>query len=193
VLARLPAIESALGAVREAARVYPTPDNRAHRFELRVLEVDPHADAIPWPGPSVASITEPIDLGPFEDAAPARVLLLRRHALIGGIAGSGKSGGINVLMGNPSAREDVVIWAIDLKRGMELQPWASCIDRLATTPGQARLGARAPAARADHRHRRVRRTGRRRETTTHSNRPERRCQPHVPRTRRSAATVTERR
>jgi len=139
VLAKLPAIESALGTVRGAARVYPTPDNLAHRFELRVLEMDPHADAIPWPGPSVASIAEPIDLGPFEDAAPARVLLLRRHALIGGIAGSGKSGGINVLMGNLSACRDVVIWAIDLKRGMELQPWASCIDRLATTPAQARM------------------------------------------------------
>jgi S-DNA-T family DNA segregation ATPase FtsK/SpoIIIE len=139
VLAKLPAIESALGTVRGAARVLPTPDNLAHRFELRVLEIDPHADAIPWPGPSVATIAEPIDLGPFEDAAPARVLLLRRHALIGGIAGSGKSGGINVVMGNLSACRDVVIWAIDLKRGMELAPWASCIDRLATTPAQARM------------------------------------------------------
>ena len=138
VIARLPAIESALGTVRGAARVSPTGDDLAHRFELRVLDTDPHADAIGWPGPSVASITEPIELGPFEDAAPARVLLLRRHALIGGIAGSGKSGGINVLMGNLSACADVVIWAIDLKRGMELQPWASCIDRLATTPEQAR-------------------------------------------------------
>ena len=139
VLARLPAIESALGAVRGAARAYPTPDNLAHRFELRVLQIDPHADAISWPGPSVTSIAEPIDLGPFEDASPCRMLLLRRHALFGGIAGSGKSGGINVLMGNLSACRDVVIWAIDLKRGMELQPWASCIGRLATTPDQARL------------------------------------------------------
>jgi S-DNA-T family DNA segregation ATPase FtsK/SpoIIIE len=32
----------------------------------------------------------------------------------------------------------VVIWAIDLKKGMELGPWASCIDRLATTPDEAR-------------------------------------------------------
>jgi S-DNA-T family DNA segregation ATPase FtsK/SpoIIIE len=31
-----------------------------------------------------------------------------------------------------------VIWAIDLKRGMELGPWAACIDRLATTPAEAR-------------------------------------------------------
>ncbi|MFL6146882.1 MAG: FtsK/SpoIIIE domain-containing protein [Pseudonocardiaceae bacterium] len=138
VRARLSAIESGLGIFRGAARVYPTPDDLANRFELRVLDTDPHAGAIGWPGPSVTSITEPIEFGPFEDAIPARVLFLRRHGLLGGATGSGKSGGLNVLMGNLSACRDVVIWAIDLKNGMELQPWASCIDRLATNPAQAR-------------------------------------------------------
>jgi hypothetical protein len=138
VIEKIPALESALGTFRGAVRVHPTRDDRANRFELRVLNIDPHADAIPWPGPSVESITEPIDLGPFEDATPARVLFLRRHGLFGGTSGSGKSGAINVLMGNLTACKDVVVWAIDLKRGMELQPWASCIDRLATTPEQAR-------------------------------------------------------
>jgi hypothetical protein len=138
VHAKLPAIESGLGIFRGAARVYPTPDHLAHRFELRVLDTDPHADSITWPGPSISSITEPIDLGPFEDATPAKVLLLRRHGLLGGVSGSGKSGGLNVLMGNLTACADVVIWAIDLKRGMELRPWASCIARLATTPAEAR-------------------------------------------------------
>jgi hypothetical protein len=146
VINKTPAIESALGTHRGAVRVYPTRDDMANRFELRVLDTDPHADAIDWPGPSVSSITEPIDLGPFEDATNARVLILRRHVLIGGIAGSGKSGGINVLMGNLTACPDVVIWAIDLKRGMELQPWASCIDRLATTPDQARALLREAVA-----------------------------------------------
>jgi hypothetical protein len=138
VIAKVPAIESGLGTFRGAARVYPTPDDLANRFELRVLDKDPHADAITWPGPSAASITEPVDLGPFEDAMPAKVLLLRRHALFGGATGSGKSGGLNVLMGNLTACADVVLWAIDLKRGMELGPWAACIDRLATTPAEAR-------------------------------------------------------
>ena len=137
VVAKIPAIESGLGTFRGAVRVYPTPDDLANRCELRVLDTDPHADAIPWPGPSVTSITEPIDLGPFEDAAPCRVMFLRRHGLAGGATGSGKSGGLNVLMGNLVACRDVVIWAIDLKKGMELKPWASCIDRLATTPDQA--------------------------------------------------------
>jgi hypothetical protein len=102
-----------------------------------VLDRDPHADAIPWPGPSVTSITEPIDLGPFEDAEPCRVLFLRRHAILGGATGAGKSGGLNELLANLAACRDVVIWAIDLKRGMELRPWAACIDRLATTAQEA--------------------------------------------------------
>jgi len=63
--------------------------------------------------------------------------LLRRHALFAGTTGSGKSGGLNVLMGNLTACQDVIIWAIDLKKGMELGPWQECIDRLATTPEQA--------------------------------------------------------
>ena len=137
VTARIPAIESGLGTFRGSVRVYPTPDDLANRFELRVLDTDPHAEAIPWPGPSTRSITEPIELGPFEDAAPCRVLLLRRHALFAGTTGSGKSGGLNVLMGNLTACQDVIIWAIDLKKGIELGPWQECIDRLATTPEQA--------------------------------------------------------
>ena len=137
VTARIPAIESGLGTFRGAVRVYPTPDDLANRFELRVLDTDPHADAIPWPGPSVQSITEPIELGPFEDAAPCRVLFLRRHALFAGTTGSGKSGGLNVLMANLTACQDVIIWAIDLKKGMELGPWQECLDQLAITPEQA--------------------------------------------------------
>lgn len=138
VIAKLAAIESALGTFRGSARVSPTPDGLANRFELRVLSKDPHADAITWPGPSVTSITQAIDFGPFEDATPAKVLLLRRHGLFGGGTGSGKSGGLNVLMGNLAACTDVVIWAVDLKRGMELGPWSSCIARLARTPAEAR-------------------------------------------------------
>src|SRR6202012_506834 len=90
-----------------------------------------------WSGPSVTSITESIELGPFEDAEPCRVSFLRRHVLLGGATGSGKSGGLNVLIGNLSGCGDVVLWGIDLKKGMELGPWLSCLDRLATTPGGA--------------------------------------------------------
>ena len=135
-LARLPAIESGLGTRRGAARVESEPD-RADRFVLRVLETDPHAEPIRWPGPSVASIAQPIELGVYEDATPVRVSLLRRHTLTGGVTESGKSGLVNVVLGNLAACPDVVVWGVDLKGGMELQPWASCLDRLATTPADA--------------------------------------------------------
>jgi hypothetical protein len=101
VTARIPAIESALGTYRGAVRIDPTGDGKANRCELRVLDTDPHADAILWPGPSAGTITQPIDLGPFEDAEPCRVSFLRRHVLFAGTTGSGKSGGLNVLMATP--------------------------------------------------------------------------------------------
>ncbi|MFI0418309.1 helix-turn-helix domain-containing protein [Spongiactinospora sp. 9N601] len=135
-IAKIGAIESALGTRRGAVRVQPLPD-RADRADVRVIETDPHADAIPWPGPSVTSITQPLKLGVFEDGGPVRVSLLRRHALVGGVAGAGKSGGVNVIMGELSACPDVIIWGIDLKAGMELRPWEPCLGRLATTPRQA--------------------------------------------------------
>ena len=137
VTAKIPAIESGLGTFRNAVRVYPTPDDLANRCEIRVLNMDPHAGSIPWPGPSVTSITQPVVLGLFEDAALCQVVFARLHGILGGTTGSGKSGGLNVLIGNLVACRDVVIWGIDLKRGMELGPWESCIDRLATTPEEA--------------------------------------------------------
>ncbi|MGI5284872.1 FtsK/SpoIIIE domain-containing protein [Nonomuraea polychroma] len=150
---KMPALESALGTRRGAIRIQPVPE-LANRADLRVIEKDPHADAIPWPGPSVTSVTQPVKLGLFEDGSLVRVPFLRRHGLFGGIAGAGKSGGVNVLLGDLTACPDAIIWGIDLKRGMELMPWASCLDRLATTP-QAADGLLADAVaildgRADH-------------------------------------------
>ncbi|WP_250563868.1 helix-turn-helix domain-containing protein [Sphaerisporangium fuscum] len=149
-VSKLPALESALGTRRGAVRVQPVPE-RANRMELRVIETDPHADAIVWPGPSVTSIAQPVKLGLFEDGSPVRVSLLRRHALVGGVAGAGKSGGVNVILADLSACPDVVIWGIDLKRGMELLPWASCLDRVATTPQEAQALLRDAVAVLDGR------------------------------------------
>jgi S-DNA-T family DNA segregation ATPase FtsK/SpoIIIE len=73
----------------------------------------------------------------FEDGRPCRVMILRRNVLIGGTTGAGKSGLVNVILAALAACGDVVIWGIDLKGGMELQPWAQCLARLATTPEQA--------------------------------------------------------
>ena len=137
VMAKVPAIESGLGTHRNAVRVHPDPDDLAHRCELRVLDRDPHADAIPWPGPSVTTITEPIDLGPFEDAEPCRVLVLRGRAIVGGATGSGKR--------RRAQRADRQPRRVPQRGHLGHRPQTRhgvpalgrCLDRLATTPDQA--------------------------------------------------------
>ncbi|MCI0689955.1 MAG: hypothetical protein L0Y54_22365, partial [Sporichthyaceae bacterium] len=89
------------------------------------------------PGPTIESITEPFELGLFEDGTPVTVNIAHRHVLIGGLMGSGKSGALNLILGELSGCLDVVLWGIDLKSGMEMLPWAGCLDRLATTPAEA--------------------------------------------------------
>lgn len=125
-----PALESGLE---------PDPD-RADHAVIRVLTTDPHAEVIPYttaPTASERSIHRPIPLGLFEDAQPVMLHVAHRHGLLGGVAGAGKSGVLNVILAELVACPDVVLWGIDLKGGMELQPWASCLGRLATTPEAA--------------------------------------------------------
>jgi S-DNA-T family DNA segregation ATPase FtsK/SpoIIIE len=135
-IAKIPEIESGLGLRPGSVRVLPDATH-AGRFTLRVIETDPHAEPIPWPGQWVTSITKRMDIGVSEDGRPVRITLLRRNVLIGGIMGSGKSGILNLIIANLAGCRDVVLWGVDMKGGMELQPWAACFDRLAFTPQQA--------------------------------------------------------
>jgi S-DNA-T family DNA segregation ATPase FtsK/SpoIIIE len=164
-IAQAGAIESALGVRPGAVRVEPDPV-RADRAVLRVVEDDPHAVPVAWPGipgtrtgpPDAVtdagrsgSVLGPVELGVFEDGSPVLVRLAYRNVLIGGVTGSGKSGVLNVILAALVACRDVVIWGVDLKGGMELRPWAGCLARLATTPEAAvALLADARAVR-DHR------------------------------------------
>jgi DNA segregation ATPase FtsK/SpoIIIE, S-DNA-T family len=133
---QVPAIESGLGTKPGSVRVLPDPA-RADRVILRVIETDPHANPIPWPGQPGTAITRPVSIGLFEDGRPVLLTILRRNVLIGGTTGSGKSDLLNVILAVLAACGDVVIWGVDLKGGMELQPWARCLIRLATTPREA--------------------------------------------------------
>jgi S-DNA-T family DNA segregation ATPase FtsK/SpoIIIE len=85
----------------------------------------------------VTSITEAITLGLFEDHQPDELRLYeadrQRHVLIGGVNGAGKSGLINVALGSLARCQDLVLWGIDLKGGMEFAGWQPVLDRLATS------------------------------------------------------------
>jgi S-DNA-T family DNA segregation ATPase FtsK/SpoIIIE len=133
---QVPAIESGLGVRPGSVRAMPDPA-RADAVILRVIENDPHAQPIPWTAQKSPGIRKPAEIGLFEDGRPVSLVLLRRNVLIGGMMGSGKSGILNVILAFLAACPDVILWGIDLKGGMELQPWATCLARLATTPQEA--------------------------------------------------------
>jgi S-DNA-T family DNA segregation ATPase FtsK/SpoIIIE len=135
-IARIPDIESGLELRPGSVRLFPD-GKRANRLVMRVVETEPLAAPLPWPGPAIRSVTQPTDIGISEDGRPVRVCLLRRNVLIGGIAGSGKSGILNVIIATLAACHDVVLWGVDLKGGMELGPWAACFARIAATPEEA--------------------------------------------------------
>jgi S-DNA-T family DNA segregation ATPase FtsK/SpoIIIE len=147
---QVPAIESGLGTKPGSVRALPDPA-RADAFILRVMETDPHAQPIAWPGQPPTSVKQPVELGLFEDGRPVRAVILRRNVLIGGTTGAGKSGIVNVILAYLAACADVTIWGVDLKGGMELQPWAACMEKLATTPREATALFRDAVAEVDKR------------------------------------------
>jgi S-DNA-T family DNA segregation ATPase FtsK/SpoIIIE len=133
---KLERVESVLETRTGAARVIADA-GKANRAVLRIVNSDPLATPIPWPGATATSINEPIILGRFEDGDPVAIRLVGEHVLTAGTMGRGKSGVLNAFMAELSSRRDVVLWGIDMKRGLELSPWRPVLDRLATTEDAA--------------------------------------------------------
>jgi DNA segregation ATPase FtsK/SpoIIIE, S-DNA-T family len=141
VVDHMASIESALATRPGAVRIEPDQAD-ARAFTLRVIEIDPHAEPISWPGlaartAGTGTITRPVALGVFEDGSPVTVSLAWRHVLIGGSTGAGKSALLSVVLAVLTGCPDVILWGIDLKQGIELSPWSACLHRLATTPEDA--------------------------------------------------------
>lgn len=66
-----------------------------------------------------------------------RTFTSRDGCMIGERPGHVYGKGARMLPASLAACRDVVIWAIDLRPGAELRPWAPCLDRPATTPAEA--------------------------------------------------------
>jgi S-DNA-T family DNA segregation ATPase FtsK/SpoIIIE len=138
VLDRVPKLESALGLRPRAIRVEEDP-TLARRVILRVVERDPHTHTLPMPevvGP--LTVTRPVLVAEYETGEPLRIDLLRKHALIGGTQGAGKSILLTAFLRTLGPAPDVLLWAVDFAGGAGLAPWRACLGRLATTPTEAR-------------------------------------------------------
>ncbi len=78
---------------------------------------DTLAETVPWAGDTVASILEPVTLGPYEDGTPARIDLSWKHTLVCGTTNMGKSGVLNLILCKTMPAQDLVRILIDCKEG----------------------------------------------------------------------------
>lgn len=87
----------------------------------------------PWDAPvSIESIPFAVD----EDGQPVRLKIAESNILIGGIPGSGKSGGSTAILAGLSRLPNVAIYGVDLKL-VELDMWAPRFERTALTAASA--------------------------------------------------------
>ncbi|MFJ4988772.1 FtsK/SpoIIIE domain-containing protein [Streptomyces sp. NPDC088732] len=111
---------------------------QANHLIVRVQTRDPLAETIPWPGPAITSCAEWLPLGMNPDGTVFGYDPLYNHVLVAGATDNGKSGVLNVILGNLAACKDAALLLVDMKPGaVELGSWSSCARALADTPDKA--------------------------------------------------------
>lgn len=134
-------IEAAAGWPPGSMVVSPNMDNAQY---VDAVLADPRIlrKPVPWEGPSWtngASIADSISIGMYQDGTECEVEIPETQIQIMGQVGSGKSlGGAWNALGEMITRNDVVVWGIDIKKGLQtLGPLAPGLHRIATTPAEA--------------------------------------------------------
>lgn len=148
---RIKHIAGELGVSPTSIRIQPDPDRGDHAT-LIVVPQDMLKQTTPWPGPKNlgGSITEPIEIGLYEDGQPAILWFPAgpgrnaTHFLTAGMNGSGKSAGQSVAITEALTRRDVVVWAIDPSKGMQtFAPFLGYLDwcEMTMSGGEAMIDA----------------------------------------------------
>ncbi|OEJ21073.1 FtsK/SpoIIIE domain-containing protein [Streptomyces subrutilus] len=97
---------------------------QANQLIVRMQTFDQLAEPVAWPGPAVTSAEQPIPIGVYPDGSQILLDLMSGHVLVAGGTNMGKSGAVNVIIGNLAACSDAEILGIDMKPGaLELGPW----------------------------------------------------------------------
>ena len=99
-------------------------------------------DPVLWEGPSWmggASIADSLSIGMYQDGSECEVEVPASQIQIMGQVGSGKSlGGAWNAISEMITRPDCIVWAIDIKKGLQtLGPLVPGLHRVATTPADA--------------------------------------------------------
>lgn len=111
---------------------------QGNQLIVRMQTNDPLAAVIPWPGPSITSAKESMEVGLFEDGSPVLLDVMDDHILIAGATDKGKSGLQNIIVANLAGCSDAKILGIDMKPGaLELGPWQDNMIGLADGPDGA--------------------------------------------------------
>ncbi|MFD3514867.1 FtsK/SpoIIIE domain-containing protein [Streptomyces sp. NPDC058657] len=112
---------------------------QANQLIVRMQTNDPLERPVVWPGPGITSIEQPMPLGVYPDGSEILLDLVAGHVLLAGGTDMGKSGAVNVIIGNLAACADAQILGIDMKPGaLELGPWRRNMLALADDPDLAR-------------------------------------------------------
>ncbi|WP_413100868.1 FtsK/SpoIIIE domain-containing protein [Streptomyces sp. Inha503] len=112
---------------------------RENQLLVQMQVRDPLTETIAWPGPAMTSCTEWLPLGLSPDGTPFGFHPLYNHVLVAGATDNGKSGVLNVILGNLVACQDAEVLLVDMKPGaVELGPWESCALALADTASRAK-------------------------------------------------------
>lgn len=141
VRAMLPALERALDARRDSARVLSVPgDDRARSIRVTLMRKDPLAEALIPPSAIVVDQKHPlIPIGRFETGDQVMVDI-RQHLMIAGRSGSGKSVIVQILMRALTRIPWVSVIGLDLGFGAtELGPWEPKVEVIGKTVEDARI------------------------------------------------------
>ncbi|MYW67177.1 hypothetical protein GTY65_24365 [Streptomyces sp. SID8379] len=111
---------------------------RENQLLVQMQVRDPLAATIPWAGPSMTSCADWLPVGLSPDGTPFGFHPLYNHVLVAGATDNGKSGVLNVVLGNLVACKDAEVLLVDMKPGaVELGPWEPCALALADTVDKA--------------------------------------------------------
>lgn len=132
-IAAAPRIASAYELPLTQVIVEATPDGKANRAQLTLLDDNQLAAVRHWQGPTLNLDTGLITIGSFADAQPAHFRLYRPYsgavnALISGCPDSGKTALLNLLLAETALSKLCAAWLLDPQNGQSLPDWTGKVD-----------------------------------------------------------------